>query len=306
MGVNLGSAYGEIILDATGAQTGIKTAQGALEGFQNTMGNIGAKMQDVGKKMTVGVTAPLVLLGKKAISAGSDLTESMNKVEVVFGDAADSVLAWSTTTDTAMGQSQQQALEAAGTFGNLFDSIGLGDVAAAEMSMSLVGLASDLASFNNIDPSVALEKLRSGLVGEVEPLRVLGINLLQSSVQAKAMEMGLAGVASELTQQDMLQARYALILEQSSNAQGDFARTSDGLANSQRILKAQWEEATATLGMKLQPMMLDLVHTLGGLLEKFMALPDPIQNTILVVAGLAAAAGPVLVVLGWCWARWRR
>lgn len=298
MGVNLGSAYGEIILDATGARTGIQEAQGALQGFQDKMANIGATLQGVGAKMTVGITAPLVLLGKKAISAGSDLTESMNKVEVVFGDAADSVLAWSTTTDTAMGQSQQQALEAAGTFGNLFDSLGLGDVAAAEMSMSLVGLASDLASFNNIDPTVALEKLRSGLVGEVEPLRVLGINLLQSSVQAKAMEMGLAGVASELTQADMLQARYALILEQSANAQGDFARTSDGLANSTRILKAQWEEASGALGQRMEPVLTLVVDKLSVLLEKFMLLPPSTQDTIVVIGALAAAAGPVLVVLG--------
>ena len=99
------------------------------------------------------------------------------------------------------------------------------------MSTSLVKLAADLACFNNIDPGEALDKLRSGLVGEAEPLRQVGILLSEDAVQAKALALGLAATARELTEADKVQARYALIMEQRPAAQGDFARTSTGLAN---------------------------------------------------------------------------
>ena len=104
------------------------------------------------------------------------------------------------------------------------------------MSTGLVQLAADLASFNNLNPEEVFLKLQSGIVGEVEPMRALGVNLSAAAVNAKALQMGLVNANGELTEQAKIMARYALIMEQTGNAQGDFARTSDGLANSTRIL----------------------------------------------------------------------
>jgi hypothetical protein len=183
-----------------------------------------------------------------SIQAFSSLNESVSKSRVVFKDSAGTIADFAKSAARNLGMSRQAATEAAGTFGNLFTSMGLGIEQSADMSVGLVKLAADLASFNNIDPSVALEKLRAGMVGEVEPLRALGINLSAAAVNAKAYAMGLAEAGETVSTAGLLQARYALALEQSTNAQGDFARTSDGLANSQRIAAAATEDLKAALG----------------------------------------------------------
>lgn len=223
-------------------------------------------------KPMLAVTAAMAgAFATKAITEGisdmvqmaSDLNESINKVSVVFGEASEAVLDWSKTTATAIGQSRQEALEAVGTFGNLFKTMGLGQDEAAQMSMNIAELASDLASFNNIDPTIALDKLRSGLVGEVEPLRQVGILLNETVVANKAMEMGLAKSKKELSESAKVQARYALILEQSVDAQGDFARTSGDMANASRIISANMKDLQAVIGEALLPVVAELTTTLA-------------------------------------------
>lgn len=190
---------------------------------------------------------------KGTISAASDLNESVSKVGVVFGDSAGEIQDWAKTAASSMGQSRQQALEAAGTFGNLFVALKIGAPQAAEMSKKMVGLAGDLASFNNVSPEEALEALRSGLVGETEPLRKFGVNLNDATLKAKAMELGLDDGKGVLDANAKAQAAYALILEQTGTAQGDFIRTSAGLANQQRIMSAQWIDLKASIGTAFLP-----------------------------------------------------
>lgn len=193
-----------------------------------------------------------------AIDAASDLNESITKVGVVFGTSAIQVRSFAETAADSIGQSEQQALEATGTFGNLFVSMGLGGKSAADMSINLVKLASDLASFNNVDPTDALDALRSGLVGETEPLRRFGVNLNEATLKQKALELGLKTTGATLDPVVKAQAAYALILEQTTTAQGDFARTADGLANQQRTMTAQWADAKAELGEGLLPIMISV------------------------------------------------
>lgn len=196
--------------------------------------------------------------GKGSITAASDLNESMAKVRTVLGPASKSVEDFAATSARAFGVSKNEALAAAGTYANLFVTMGLGQQASADMSTELVALAADLASFNNIGTDVALEKLRSGLVGEIEPLRALGVSFNAAQVQAKALELGLADANGEISEGAKVQARYALIMEQTATAQGDFARTSDGMANQQRILKAQLADVQAQLGQALLPVLVAL------------------------------------------------
>ncbi len=253
----LGGALGHV------AQAGLSAAavvgKALLPGLQS-IGKIA-----LGAAGIVGgaLVAGLVAVGPQAINAASDFEESLSKVQVVFGDSAGVVEQFSATTAASMGIAQRDALAAAGTFGNLFRTMGIGQGASAQMSTDLVQLSADLASFNNLDPTDVLEKLRSGLVGETEPLRALGINLTDAAVRAQAVEMGLAKTTKEVDQAAMTQARFALILEQSSLAQGDFARTSDGLANQQRILGATWQDMLQKVGVVALPLV---NGALGGFL----------------------------------------
>jgi hypothetical protein len=225
------------------------------------------------------------------IQAASNLSEQQNKVNVVFGESAGVVNKFAENSATALGQSKRQALEAAGTFGNLFRAIGLTEQQSAKMSTSLVGLAADLASFNNTDPADALDALRSGLVGEVEPLRRYGVSLSQVRVQAKAMELGLFDGKGQIDASAKAQASYAIILQDTALAQGDFARTSTGLANSQRITKAELENTKAEIGQGLIPVEKVLLNVTNDVLKVFGQLPPVLQTGIVGVTGLVTIVG---------------
>jgi hypothetical protein len=231
----------------------------------------------------------LIAFGKASIDAASDFQESMNKVEVVFGDASDSMMDWSENAAEAFGLSQSAALDAAGTFGNLFTSMGIAQGAAAEMSQGIVQLAADLGSFNNIGTDVALEKLRAGLVGEIEPLRSLGVNINAVMVQQKAMDMGLAENVKSLTAADKAQASYALILEQTTNAQGDFVRTADGLANSTKTLQANFQDLQVQVGQVVVPIATDFVGALNDAAEGAMFLTGMLGELSTALTGNADA-----------------
>jgi hypothetical protein len=200
-----------------------------------------------------------------AIDAASALNETESKSRVIFGDAAGAMDTFGQSAATNIGLSKQAAIEAGATFGNLFTNLGQSQANAEKMSERLVTLAGDLASFNDIDPTVALEKLRSGLSGESEPLRQVGVFLTEAKVKAKAMQLGLVDAHGELSEGAKVMARYQLILEETTTAQGDFARTSDGLANSQRIANAEMENAKAKFGAALIPAatLFDKIATQG-------------------------------------------
>jgi hypothetical protein len=197
-----------------------------------------------------------------------------------------------------MHLSRQEALEAAATFGNLFIAMKIGRPEAAQMSTTLVQLAADLGSINNIDPSIALIKLKSGIVGETEAVRDLGIDLRMTVVQAKAAEMGFQKLNGQFTQGDLIAARYAIIMEQTAVAQGDIARTGGELAGQMVQLNAQWKDALTTLGKNLLPIALKFITFLNDMLDKFNKLSPEQQKFIGKIVLLVAVIGPLLIVLG--------
>lgn len=236
-------------------------------------------------------------LGLQAITdsaaAASNLAEAQTKANVVFGESVDAVNAFGDNAAESIGQSERQALEAAGTFGNLFRAVGLTESKSADMSVQLTKLASDLASFNNTSVDEALTALRSGLVGETEPLKRFGVNLNEATLKSKALSLGLADGKGVLDANAKAQAAYALILEQTALAQGDFERTSDGLANKQRIATAEYEDARAELGEGLLPVMKTATDVGVVMVKTFSALPVPVQATTVAVGGLTLAVGLV-------------
>lgn len=277
---------------------GTQQAEADTKKLGSALTDLGNKAKTAGAVLSAGLTAPLVLIGKQAVDAASDLNESMSAVETVFGSTADQVINFSRTAASQLGQSRQAALGSAAALGALFKGVGLGEQQMADFSGSLLTAAADLGSFYNVDPGQALDKLRSGLVGEAEGLRTFGILLNESAVQAKGLELGLADANGELSEGAKVQARYALIMEQVGAAQGDFARTSDGLANSQRILAARMQDVTAEIGQKLLPYALKAATAFSGLLDWFSGLSDNAKGLAVAIGAVAAAAGPVLIIAG--------
>lgn len=266
-----------------------------IRGLGGTLAGAGVQLAKFGA-LAGGAFAAV---GAFSANFASDLNESMSKVNVVFGDSADEIIAWSDTAASAMGISQQQALESAGTFGNLFSAMGIGQDASQDMSTELVQLASDLASFNNIEPTEALEKLRAGIVGEAEPLRTLGVNISAARTEMKAMELGLISAGEELTAADKAAANYAIIMEDTALAQGDFARTSDGMANQQRTLAATFQDTVADIGQAFVPLIEAILPAVTSALQAFGSWvtdnTPAIQGTIQTVLGAIGAAFSFLV-----------
>lgn len=227
---------------------------------------------------------------KDSIGAASDLNETISKTQVVFGGAAQSVLKFGDTSSTSIGASRNEALSAAGTFGNLLRSVGLTENQAAKFSVSMVQLAGDLASFNNVPVGEALEAIRSGLVGETEPLKRFGVNLNEATLKQQAMNMGLSDGKGVLDANAKAQAAYALIMQQTTLAQGDFARTSDGLANQQRSLAAEFENVKASIGQSLLPFAKELVAQIRESLPEFQ---DLAENALPALANGFRAGVPV-------------
>lgn len=200
----------------------------------------------------------------QAVQGASDLNEQASAVGQVFGSGASAIQKFADGAATSLGQSKVQILEASKSFGIFGKAAGLTGSANAEFSTSLVTLATDLASFNNTSVDEALIALQAGLRGESEPLRRFGVLLDDQTLRAKALEMGLiSSTKNALTPQQKVLASNAVIFAQTAAQQGDFARTSGGLANQQRILTAEWTNAQATLGQSLIPTMTQLVTWLN-------------------------------------------
>ena len=243
---------------------GVAEAEGAFEAFGTKVGNIAKTAA-----LAVAAIGTAAAAGAyKAIGKASDLAEAQSKVNVIFGeDGAKYIQQFADRADVALGQSKQSVLDAAGTFGTFAKAAGLSGDFAAEFSMQFTTLASDLASFNNTSPEEAINAIGSALRGESEPLRKYGVMLNDAALKAEAAAQGIYNGIGPLNDRQKILAAEALIYKQTADAQGDFARTSDGLANKQRIFKAQLDNLVTTIGGKLLPIFMkftDFITTKVG------------------------------------------
>jgi hypothetical protein len=254
-----------IISDFDG--NGIKKAIAEFKALETTS----QKAQFAISKAALPATAAITALGTatfKAANLAADLREEQSKVGVVFGNSSKQILAFSKTTAKALGQSQTQALQAAGTFGVLGKAAGLSGDDLAAFATEFTVLASDLASFNNTTPEEAVQAIGAALRGEAEPIRRFGVLLDDATLRAKALELGLiSNIKNALTPQQKSLAAQAAILEQTTDAQGDFARTSEGAANQQRILAAQVKDAATNFGNAFLPALEKILPILTSVAE---------------------------------------
>lgn len=259
-------------------------ASKVFKDVEKSAGSMGKALADVGK-IAAGFVVGSALtklpgLFTSVVSAASDMNESVSKGQTVFGQSFAQVDKFAETAAKSMGMSRQAALEATGTFGNFLQAMGTGQKPAADMSAAMVQLAADLGSFNNTSADEALLALRSGLSGEAEPMRKFGVALSETAVKAKELEMGMKPVGKEFTEQQKIMARYQIIMDQTKVAQGDYERTSGGLANTMKSLGATVDDLKAKVGGALLPVVLQVAQAL--------------QAAIPVVEGLAAQYIPML------------
>lgn len=263
-----------------------------LSKISTSAGKVGEVAGNISNKM-MPVTLAIAGAGVAAVKMGSDYNESLNKVEVAFKSNSKEVEAWSKTTLDKFGIASGTALDMAALFGDMSTSMGLSTGKAADMSTKLVGLAGDLASFKNIGIDEASTALKSIFTGETESLKELGIVMTQQNLQEYAASQGIKKKIQDMTQQEQVQLRYNYVLKQTQNAQGDFARTSDGTANSTRVFTESVKELAQDFGQQLLPIITPIIQKAAELIKQFSGLGDHTKKIILIVLALIAAIAPV-------------
>lgn len=204
-----------------------------------------------------------VQFGIGTISIASDLNESVNAVQVAYGDIADEIFKLGETSATTFGLSKRDLNSYAVQFSAFSKSIAGNGGDVAGTFQSILGRATDFASVMNLQVADALTLFQSGLAGETEPLRRYGIDLSAATVEQYAYANGIAASGDELTEAQKQQARYGALLAQTSAVQGDFANTSDELANKNRINAATWDDLQAKIGAGFLPIATDLARILS-------------------------------------------
>jgi hypothetical protein len=286
-----------IYADSSGVKRGVAQAQTQVNGLR---ASIARNSSLIKTGLVIGVVAGLA----KSVQAAADLGEAQNKANVVFGKSIGLVNKFAATASTGVGLAKAEVLSAAGAFGSMFDSARIAERQSAQMSVTMSQLAGDMASFNNEDPTDMLERLRSGLAGEAEPLRRFGVFISEARVETEAMRMGMEKVNGSFTDAQKIQARYNIILKDTKKQQGDFARTAGtSLPNQLRILRAQFIDLAAKLGKLLIPALIFLTKLLNTVVTWIAdkMVPWLIKwGTIIkdkVVAAWNAAKGPILAVI---------
>jgi hypothetical protein len=293
----------------TTIQTNLKNTSNKVEesalkmssGFDKVKSNldkIGNKSSQLGRNLILKTTLPLGLLGNKFIKTASDYQESLNKVDVAFGSAANSVKSFSESAGKNFGIDRGSALDMAAMFGDMSTSMGLSQTKAADLSTKLVGLAGDLASFKNINVGEATTALAGIFTGETESLKRLGIVMTEVNLQQFALTNGITKKIQKMSQDEKVLLRYNYIMAMTKNSQGDFARTQTGFANQTRILSSRFKDLSITLGSILLPYANKILGVIINLIEKFQALSPTTQKIILVLGTLAAIIPPLLIAFG--------
>lgn len=297
-GGRVGRLYVEIAADDSSLRKSLSAAGRSMEELeaqiQSSQRATVENLSKLGNKLTLGLTVPLAAGAAAALNYASDLEETLSKVDVVFGGNADSIKDWASTAVEQMGLAEETALSAAATYGNMADGMGLTADQGVEMAKSLTQLSADLASFNNTSQETAQIALNSIFTGETETLKQYGIVMTEANLEQFAMQQGLSKTVSEMSQAEKVQLRYNYVLANTANAQGDFARTSDSVANQTRMAKEQLKQAAAALGQNLVPAAASALKVLNNILSGFQELNPAQQKMILGIAGIAAAAGPVI------------
>ena len=259
---------------------------------------VGDKMSSVGTKLSTAVTLPLVGIGVAATNMAMDAVESENLFEVTMGSMADEARQWSEETSKALGLNAYNVRENVAIYNSMLTSMGLTAQESLNMSEGLTQLSYDMASFYNLKPEEAFEKLKSGISGEAEPLKALGILVNDTTIKTYAYTNGIAKQGEELTEAQKVQARYGSILEATKNAQGDLGRTLDSPTNKIRIMKEQAQQIGIQFGQILIPILEKLIAVIKPLMDKFQGLSKEQQEAIVKIGLIVAAVGPIIMVIG--------
>jgi len=265
---------------------------GDATSLEKALGKSNKQLAAFGKKLTRNVTLPVLAAGVAATKMASDLAESMSKAVAVFGDGSGLIIEASENMQDSF--SQAEFLDFAGTLGNIAQAMGIAAGDSDTFSLSVLSLAQDLGSFNNVPTGQAVNAITTALTGETEAMKKLGVVIKQADIQHRALADRAAGVTGELTKEEKAMATFAIITEGAGAAVGDFERTIDGVANQSKITTKNMVDMGAKIGTDLLPVANELLAWAQKVTGAFSSMPKELQTLLLLTAGLAAVMGPLV------------
>jgi hypothetical protein len=290
-------------------------SDGAVQAFKK----VGAAAdKDLGKAedKSAKTSAQLTKMGAASLAAGavmvtalattigpaSDLNEAINVVGLTFGDAKDEMVEWGKNAAKSTGLAADAALSGAAAIGGLLKNMGFMQDETVGLSKDLVVLAADMGSAFNMSTTEALEAIRSGLMGQSEPLRKFNVFLSDAAIKSKALEDGIWDGVGAMDEQEKTLARLAIITEQTADIQGDFANTNTDTAGAAKVAAAEFRNMQAAIGTELLPIVTEVLGVFNSLLGAFNGLSDPIKSAIgqaaIYTTGLLLLGGAALSVAG--------
>lgn len=270
-------ADGSIVIDTKIDQAGLKKG----------ISGIGTSLKGITKVVAAAFSVKVIYnFSKACIQAASDLQEVQNVVDTVFGESSAIIDNFAKNAVKSLGLSELSAKKYASTMGAMLKSMKLSDKQVLVMSQNMTALAGDIASFYNLSGDEAFQKIRSGISGETEPLKQLGINLSVANMEAYALSQGIDKSYNSMTQAEQAILRYNYLLDVTKDAQGDFARTSGSWANQVKVLSEQWNTFKSVLGSSFIQVLTPVVRALNLIMEKLIVAGQYFQRFIYMITGV--------------------
>ena len=300
MAETLTELVAKITADAQGLKSGLNEADKSIGSWvkanERQFRAVGAALTGIG----VAITGALGLAAKSAM----DAVESENLFTVSLGDNAKAARAWSEELGKALGLNTYELRKNVGVIYTMTSSMGLAQDEALNMAKGVTELANDMASFYNLPVEEAFNKIKSGLVGMPRPLQDLGIVINETEAQTWALKTGMIAQGEEMTNQQKVLARYWALMEQTSVAQGDLARTMDSPTNKLRILGSQFDELKIKIGENIMPVLSQFMSSISNVINKVKdwinTHPELAKQLTIIIGAIGALAlvlGPILIML---------
>lgn len=291
-----------ITADAKGFERAIDQAQAKIDGLEKTVGqrlsSIGDKFTDIGRKASV-LSAAIVAAGGASFKMAADFQDALGATDQVYKQSSDTVKEWAQNLSSQYGIAKSEALSYSNMMGSMLVNIGqLTEEQAAKQSQKLIELAGDLTAMYGGRVQDAVRALTGALKGNNTMLDNYGMAVNDALVKTRALELGLIAQGEEMTLAARQAATLSLIWEQSAAAQGQAAREAEGASGSMRALQVEVKNLATSFGEILLPIITPIISGIADMVNKIGSLSPELQKTIVVIGGIAAAIGPLMLGLG--------
>lgn len=273
--------------------------------FDNSIDKSGAKydaflgkLEKGGKTLSKFVTAPLLAAAGAAVKFAIDADETAAKFGTAFRDVRKEADKTAQNLRDNYGMSTEEAQRLLAGTGDLLKGFGASGAEALSLSTKVQQLSVDLASYNNLagGSADASSRITRALLGERDALIGVGVKITETAVEAERLARGTKDLTGQAKLFADAQITLDLIMKQSQDAMGDFARTSQSGANQLRVLKARTSELLVTFGQQMLPTVTKMVQKIITLFEGFANLSDSTKGFIITMGGLVAAIGPLMLI----------